>query len=297
MDRGEKRKILVPVDFSATSDRAVRQAHSLAKALGKDLLILHVIEEHSGFFSFFTAEQKQMAEETLREKLEEMKRRAEKHSGMGADIMILKGKPYIRILETAEEMDAALIVMGTRGEVSHHAEKNYVGNHTSKVARAAHCPVITVSDKVTCHNLRTILLPLDLTRETRQKVTNAIELASRFKAKIKVMSALPSSNDHMATAQLTAIINQVVDFIRKDNIECTGELVMSSPGTRSEVPIILNYADEQGDIDMILIMTQPELGMLDFFISSNALEMLKKSKYPVMSVQPKDLERTSMFSF
>jgi nucleotide-binding universal stress UspA family protein len=292
-----KRVIMVPVDFSDTSDRALRQAHSLSKALDKNLHLLYVIEDTGGWFSFFTGEQKKMAREQIELRMEELKTRAMKHSGHDVTCEIVEGKPYVKILERGRELDAAFIVMGNRGEITDESEHNYVGNNASKVARAAHCPVITVSSKVTCHNLRTILLPLDLTRETRQKVTNAIELAKRFNAKIKVMSALWSKNDQVVIQQLNMLNNQVVAFIRKDGIECHGEIVESSSDARSAVPIVLKYAEEQGDIDMILIMTQPELGVLDYFISSNALEMLKKSPYPVMSVQPKDLERTSVLSF
>jgi nucleotide-binding universal stress UspA family protein len=293
----QKRVILVPVDFSETSDRALRQAHSLSKALGKNLHLLYVIEDSGGWFSFFSGEQKKMAREQIAEKLEELKVRAVKNSGHAVHYEIVEGKPYVKILERGRDLDAAFIVMGNRGDVSDESEHNYVGNNASKVARASHCPVITVSNKVTCHNLRTILLPLDLTRETRQKVTNAIELATRFKSKIKVMSALWSKHDKVVIQQLNMLNNQVVDFIRKAGIECQGEIVESTSDARSAVPIVLKYAEEQGDIDMILIMTQPELGVLDYFISSNALEMLKKSPYPVMSVQPKDLERTSFLSF
>ncbi len=293
----EKRKILVAVDFSAISDRALRQAHSLSKALGKDLMLVHVIEEHGGFFSFFTPEQKQMAEEEINGKMEALQKRALKHSGQNAEYLILKGKPYLRILEKAEEINAAMVVMGVRGEVSHKAEEHYVGSHASKVAKAAICPVVTVSNKVTCHNLRTLLLPLDLTRETRQKVTNAIELAKKFNASIKVLSVQPSSGDHTMYTRLTIVLRQVVEFIQNANIECSGELIENKKAARSAVPAILEYADQQGNIDMILVMTQSEAGMFDFFISSNAQEMLKRSKYPVMSIKPKDLERTSVFSF
>jgi len=292
-----KRVILVPVDFSETSDRALRQAHAMAKVLDKDLLLVHVIEDSGGWFGFFTKEQQENAEEQIVVKMNELVKRAEKFSGKKAQFEVLRGKPYLKILEKAEETNAAMIVMGIRGEVTNDAENHYVGNHASKVARAAPCPVITVSSKITCHNLRTILLPLDLTRETRQKVTNAIELAKKFGARIKVMCALWSVGDKVVVHQLNTIMNQVLNFIAEENIECTGEIIESSKGARSAVPIILKYAEEQGDIDMILIMTQQELGVLDFFISSNALEMLKKSPYPVMSVQPKNLEQTSIFSF
>jgi nucleotide-binding universal stress UspA family protein len=292
-----KRKILAAIDFSKTSDRALRQSHSLAKALGKDLVLLHVIEEHGGLFHLFTPEQKQIAEEQITEQIETLRQRAIKFSGQSVDTMVLHGKPYLKIIEEAERMDAAMIVMGVRGDISHSAEKQYIGNNASKVARSAPCPVVTICDKVTCHNLRNILLPLDITRETRQKVTNAVELAKKFGAGIKVVSAMTTKGDATANQKQNIIINQVLSFIEEDGIACSGEIIYPTKDAKREVPMILKYAEEQGDIDMILIMTQPELGVLDFFISSNAQEMLRKSPFPVMSVQPKNLERTSVFSF
>lgn len=292
----KKRVILVAVDFSDTSDRALRQAHLLSKTLDKDLYLLYVVEKSLSRLSFFSRDEKTPLD-SIRTKMEELKARAEKFSGQQVLFEIAQGKPYEQILQKAVSLDAAFIVLGARGDVSGKDNHHYVGTNASRVTRSAPCPVITVNNKVTCHSLRTILLPLDLTRETRQKVTNAIELANRFKAKIKVMSAITHKIDEAELDQLTRISHQVTDFISKSGIECTDEMVKSTPDAQSEVPIILKYADEQGDIDIILIMTQPELGVFDFILSPNAIEMLRRSPYPVMSILPKNLERTSIMPF
>lgn len=287
----DKRVILVPIDFTQICDRAVRQAHSISKALTCDMVLFHVIEQNTGWFSVFSRKkQKKKAGDSITNNLEELRVRAEKHSGQSVTTEVVSGKPYEKILQRATELNADFIVMGVREDDSGSVENHDVGYNVNKVVSKSDCPVITVSNKVTCHNLRSILLPLNLTRETRQKVTNAIRLAHLFRAKIKVMSALLTKHDNSVINQLTTQINQVVDFISEAGIVCEGELVESSGDARSEAPIILNYAQQQKDIDMILIMTRSE-DLLDFIITPRAMDMLKNSPYPVMSIRPKTLER------
>jgi nucleotide-binding universal stress UspA family protein len=292
-----KRKILVAVDFSELSDKALLQAYSLCRKLEKDMHLVHIVEEHSSIFNLFSKEHKEEFFVKIGDKLGEIARNAEKKINGAVTWEVQKGKPYIHVLEIAKKVDPAFIIMGVRGEHEHDHHKNFVGNNTSKIIRSSQWPVITVSKKVTCTNLRSILLPLDLTKETRQKVSQAIELAKKFNAEIKVVSALWSKKDKSVIQGLKQQIVQVVNFIRKENVKCSGEIVESSEDASSLVPIILKYADQHEDIDMILIMTQQEIGLVEYFIGSTALELLKKSSLPVMSILPKELGRSSMINF
>jgi len=288
-----KSVILVPVNFTRICDRAVRQAHLISKALSCGMVLFHVIEKNSGWFRHFSKEKKQIGIGAVRKKLEELKVRAERHSGQRVTTEVVSGIPHKMILQRAAELDAEFMVMGISEDSSGSSENHDVGDNVSRVVGSAVCPVITVSSKITCHNLREILVPLDLTRETRQKVTNSIRMAHRFRAKIRVMSAILPNSSAGRVNRLTSQINQVVDFISKAGIPCEGELVESCSDFRSAVPIILNYAEQHRKIDMI-IMTRSETDVLDFIITPQALELLKRSPYPVMSVRPQALERTWM---
>ena len=55
------------------------------------------------------------------------------------------------------------------------------------------------------------------------------------------------------------------------------------------IPMFLKYAADQGDIDLIMIMTQKEVGFIDYFMDSNAQEMIRNSEIPVMSIAPKEI--------
>jgi nucleotide-binding universal stress UspA family protein len=163
-----------------------------------------------------------------------------------------------------------------------------VGANVSRVIRMAKCPVLTINSKTHYEGCRAILLPLDLTKQTRHKVSWAIELATLFGSKIKVVSGLWSINHEDIVKHIKAQMFQVHRFIEDKGIDVTAELIESEQGHRTLVPSILDYAHKQGDIDLIMIMTQQEVGWVEFFVGSHASEFIRMSDIPVMSILPKD---------
>jgi nucleotide-binding universal stress UspA family protein len=119
-------------------------------------------------------------------------------------------------------------------------------------------------------------------------------MAKLFGARIKVMSALWSKNNELIYTQLVRQLKQVSDFIEAAGVECTAELVESTAVEKSLVPNVLRYAKDQGDIDLIIIMTQQEMAIVEFFVSSNAQEVIRNSEVPVMSIIPKELGFTTI---
>ena len=108
------------------------------------------------------------------------------------------------------------------------------------------------------------------------------------------MSALWAKGNHGILDRLDSQLKQVKKFIESSGVKCTAEIIDSSPNAKSLVPIVLKYAKDQGDIDLIIVMTQQELVIAEFFISSSAHDLIRYSEIPVMSVIPKELEYTSI---
>lgn len=133
----EFRRILYATDFTPHSLAAASYAFSLAREFRSALILLHVIEEYSGY----PDERPGSIDAALR-KLEELQ---PEDSGLrrAPTPMVEFGSPADRILQTATEQDADLIVLGVRPrrlEVAIHlpwATAHHV------VARA-NCPVLTV---------------------------------------------------------------------------------------------------------------------------------------------------------
>ncbi len=285
------KSILVPFNFEDSSTIALEQSYNLARLSGLNITLLYVLEERGNLMTklFGGEDRSEEMIKKIEEQLEEFAANASKESGLKILPLVAKGKVYNKILEMAEIFQAKFIVMSATSNLeSDQGSRRIVGPNTSRVIRAAKCPVLTINS--TCHHdgCRSILLPLDLTQETRQKVTQAIELARLFNSTIKIISVLWSVNHKVISHQLKATVAQVQSFIQGHNVKCTSEIVEVNKESE-EVPMILQYAKEQGDIDLIMIMTQKETGWTEFFVDSQATDIIRLSDIPVMSINPKDM--------
>jgi len=285
--------ILVPTDFSEKSLAALQESFNLAKLTGLDITLLHVIRDAgSSIFSMFDEEKsrklKKEYEDQYRDELVKIANEESEKNGIKITPMISRGKEYDMILKASQLLESKFIVIGLNAE-PFSKNKNVIGSVTSKLIRRAKCPVIIINNKHGFDGCRSILLPLDLSVETRQKVSNAVELAKLFKSKIKIVSVIPSGALSIDVDKLVAQMAVSEKFIRKENIEVSSEIIKRKKEAKSIASMILKYAKEQGDIDLMMIMTQQESGLFDLFVGSSAQYFIRNSKFPVMSIIPKQL--------
>ena len=119
------RRILVPVDFSPGSARALKTAAGLAKATGGTLLILHVLNDGDA-----------------KEAGHRLKALAAPLSLPGAETLVLEGTPEEIILQEARRMPADAIVMSKKGRS--FLEYVLLGSVTERTIHMAPCPVISL---------------------------------------------------------------------------------------------------------------------------------------------------------
>jgi nucleotide-binding universal stress UspA family protein len=139
------KRILVPIDFSAGSRRALDYAHGLAAKLNAALHLVHVCELPSMMtpaldaYAITLADWNQRLNEEARNQLTELTAALE---DVVVTTEVLSGKPAASIVEAAGTNNIDLIVMGThgRGPVMHAL----MGNVAERVVRTAPCPVLTV---------------------------------------------------------------------------------------------------------------------------------------------------------
>lgn len=137
--------ILVPVDFSKGSDRAVAQAEALALALGADLEFFHAYQLPVLALpdSSVTVSPTYVADLTDRAQRELNKYRdAAQNRGVNATVKLLEGNPAETIVERSEALHAVMIVLGTHGRSGF--KRFLLGSTTERVVRTASVPVLTV---------------------------------------------------------------------------------------------------------------------------------------------------------
>jgi len=138
-------RILVPHDFSETSEAAVRYAVALARNFGARIHLLHVGDQaRLDLETEFPLGLEGAVEDAVRERLLKIVTPGEQ-AELHPEFVVRAGVPAAEIVRYATNYDIDLIVMGThgRGPVSHMV----MGSVAEKVVRTAPCPVLTVRSK------------------------------------------------------------------------------------------------------------------------------------------------------
>jgi universal stress protein A len=140
--------ILVPLDFSAASGRALGYARELADECGATLHLLHVFEDPfaaGGFMDMYTPAPDEFVERReveARKQLESLLTEAEKHQ-YSAVFAARMGLPAEQILAYVQEhgaIDLIVIATSSRGRVA----RLMTGSVAHRIVRSAPCPVLAL---------------------------------------------------------------------------------------------------------------------------------------------------------
>jgi nucleotide-binding universal stress UspA family protein len=138
-------RLLCPVDFSDSSEAALRFACSLAEEADARLTIVHVFDwrgdEDVMTARFDTAAYFEAVERQARERLDGLVT-AEARVWCRPETVTAHGKPYREILALADANDVDLIVLGVRGR--NPIDLALFGSTANQVVRRARCPVVTI---------------------------------------------------------------------------------------------------------------------------------------------------------
>jgi len=284
--------ILVPSDLSEQSLVILEQTFNLAYLNNVPITLLHVIPENTSsfFIPFFSKVQTKLMTEQYKEEcmnnLNKIIDKASKKAKVSIRPLLETGKVYEKILEVSERITPKYIVMGVNGLPANSQKKSTIGSNTLRVLRESKYPVITIKGKDFRDGCRTIVLPLDLTKETRIKVSKAIKLAKFYDATIKIFSCV-LTDDESIINHLSSQLYKVQKNIFENNVVCTAELRNGIKGKDTLADMILKYAHEV-EADLIMLMTQQENDWVELFVGSTAQAIIARSGTPVMSLSPQE---------
>lgn len=270
----------MPIDFTEITLVAFEQAVKLAKVMNAEVTAINVSEDH-GFYNKYISSSESAEHKTEMDK--KLKELADSHASDGVEIntMTAHGKIYDKINEVAEMIGATLILMGTSGSLG---LMKFIGSNTLRVIRESKIPVISVKGMKIEEGLSSILLPLDLTKETKDKVSKAIWLSHLYgNARIDIVS-VNSSSDTFIKNKIKRQEKLVQEFLQSKGIDSTSKTISNSKG-KSIAETIIEYS-KTVNAGLIMIMTQQENDITKMFIGSSAQAIINGSEIPVMSVVP-----------
>ena len=227
----QQKTFIVPHDFTMVADIALQHAIATAKPLNAVVQLLHVVSK----------------ENQIQDALTQLHNVIEKFAGEGVNLQpnVRIGSIFEDIGAFAAEHQAELIFMGTHGA---HGWQHITGSHALKVVTSSQVPFIIVQEKsVKATGYDSIVVPMDLHKETKQKLSIVANLAKYFNSKVHVVT--PDETDEYLRHQVISNITFSESFFKDRNIEMTSAIVSRS-GFDKEV---VKYAVSV-DADLIAIM-------------------------------------------
>lgn len=136
-------KILVPIDFSEHSQKALQYALAFASQFSAEVVLVHIIEQvvYPGDWMYPPLATSDFAHEK-RENLVEKLKAMSAETPIKAEHVVRFGRAWQEIIEIAKEQKSDLIVVGTHGYTG--LRHVLLGSVAEKVVRHAPCPVLTV---------------------------------------------------------------------------------------------------------------------------------------------------------
>ena len=274
--------LLVAFDFSKNAVHALEYAFLYAKQLNADIHLLWVDNSLTDDALGNTIE-----EELRIEKKNYLKKIVHeyslKDSGVKMKIHLGKGKVYQELAKTAQRVKADIIFTGTHGVSGY--EQYWIGSNAYRITTSAPCPVVTVrADYNIGESVSQILLPLDSSLETKQKLPFTVQLAEEFGAKIHLLKVY-NTPLKVIRKRIDAFGKEAVDFLEEHTVDFELQTV-----TGENVAVaILKYV-EANAIDLITIMTEQGTTTANRFLGPYAQQLINNAPVPVMSLRSRDYE-------
>ncbi len=278
--------ILVPVDFSGESKKALPVAQYLAKVYEGQITLVHILELPSGIAKLFSNVDEDGARREVMERLDAIIE--EQPKGINYRKVIKVGRASAKIIEVASELDANCIVMGTNGASG--VQELISGSNVSRVIKHAPCPVISLKSPLEEVMFNKILLPIDLSRETGEKLKLGVEFAQKFNAELVLLTIL-EQGDQDSKNRLNKRLIMALEAIRKHKVPVESTTLINKGDISN---LVIDYAQECG-ADLIAIMTQQELAFKETLFGSNASHVVNHSNIPVLSIRPEKEYKETKF--
>ena len=263
-----KKKFIVPFDFTDVAESAIEHAMITAQVVGADVHLLHVVAKKDAI-----SDAKVKLASTVEKALA---------TTSAKDVEIVShvrvGNIFDDIAEFALEIVAELIFMGTHGA---HGWQHITGSHALKVVTNSPTPFVIVQEtRINDSGYDDIIVPLDLHKETKQKLTLVANMAKYFNSRVHVV--IPDETDEFLQHTVKANIIFANKLFGERNIEVTTTLAPSKDFDKELVEHAVKV-----NADLIAIMNIQKNQLLGVFGASHEQYMItNEAKIPVLVVNP-----------
>lgn len=268
--------ILVPTDLTEVANFSIDHATEIARIFQHKIVLLHVVGKNV----IGTPKEEEIAS-VLKENVKQIQERAP----LEVSYQIEEGSIFTTISEVADYIKAEFIVMGIHGK---KGVQHLMGSYAYKVVCSVNVPVMVVKRLHHHVGYKNIVLPIDFTQESTQKILKAVRFANYFGACIRVFGFLGTRNKAIIFKK-EALLKKVKDTFADLGVAVTTDLCVDPNKDWAEA--LMSFAD-QIDADLILIAAEKGSEIPDIFSANSTERIIDKADLPILTVvsSPDDVD-------
>ncbi len=287
------KRILVPVDFSDLSEKALAAARLFSGLFDARVTPVHVhipVTEMDEPYTLGMSSSSFIDLEELEGQLSDRLREvAGKHIPTANldDAVIGFGNPAQTLIDLSTEYD--LIVMGTHGRSG--LTRFLLGSVAEKVLRLAHAPVVVVENEWEPHAIEKILVTTDFSDYSTTAFPLAIRISEQTGAHVNLLHVLSYEQLDKYERELAPL-----ERLRKERLKVVAAEYFHSIRDRlswdveiselSAHEAILQHAEKEG-YDLIVMATIGRTGLDYLMMGSTTTNIVRHVNCPVLSVNPR----------
>ncbi len=280
--KSQIKSILIPTDFSVSSENALTAGISIAKRQKADIILLHVIDRFAYLepAEVFLPEIKLEPDLNLmiKDRVEKISENISKETGIKVTGKVLDGQPSEKICGLAFEEQIDLIVIGTHGTSG--SRQFFMGSEAYRIVKKSLCPVLTIPDKWDKKDFKRVLFPIRLIPGALNKYFYTRPIIEKNNSELFLLGLTDMKNTHQ-TKELILLIENLKQQLHNDNVKfqtsyCPGE----------NFPAEVIKTNMELDIDLLILTANIDIDWKTFFIGPFVQQVLNHSQVPVLSIKP-----------
>jgi nucleotide-binding universal stress UspA family protein len=293
--------IIVPLDGSKLSERALGFSEGFARAYGARIAIVHVLEESmaNDLFPSVVIPDRSAAEAYLLKIAESMP------SDLNVSSFVLRGSAVDTLIGLTEDEPESMFVMSTHGRSG--LGRLMLGSVADKVLRDSLVPVALVRGAgAPSRRLHSLLVPLDGSSSSEAALTVAVDLAQRTGATLALVTVcepfwispyaaaapeMASLNDERvseiereALNDARAYLDREASEIRSQGIRVVWEVRFGKPADE------ILRASRTTEADLVVMATHDRRGIRRLSLGGVTNEVLHRGTTPILTIPPRLVE-------
>ncbi len=278
------KNFIVPIDFSNESLNGLKMAILFSRKRTIDIQMIYVLAKSNESSRPKMENEHEYAEENFHMILKEYTPLLGNDSSLS--FVIKSGRIYQQVVEQAQLKPNTVITASTHGASGF--QEFFIGSNAYRIVSATECPVITLRKNKCPREIRKIVMPIDLSTDTRQKVPFTTDLAALCGSEIHVLGVYTSKSTYYKK-RMKLYLSQVSGYVQAK----VNNIIHEVHGDHAS-DLVVNYS-EAVDADMISITTDPAPG-ISLIIGNAAHQILNKAECPVLCQTPKALRKAGTFA-